>query len=304
MKRLLGAIPAGFLAVLPVVADAATPSPSPTLDQVLAAPPAGFVKVPTAGMHGRFTAADYVKGYGEQAVQAEHQVKVDGFVDGYGLTWYQKTTKRTITQFVIAFAGGAGARDFLDYEETAAKTRSTYRHANPLPGVDAFYGVHFISGSAIGDSFYFVKGNDLFGLVVYSTRDDNLKIATALASAQYTFAPASTIPSDQWPENTKPPATHPVSAPNVSGILPFLLIALLVVGLAAIGAGVAMKARRWKKAPPSVAVQMSPDGTHWWDGRGWRDSAREAPPFAQRSGDGGFWWDGHTWRPVPAPGAG
>ncbi len=302
MKRLLSAVPAGFLALLPAVAAAATPTPSPTLDQVLVAPPAGFGKVATAPMHGRFTTAQYTKDYGEQAVQAEHQLKVDGFVDGYGLQWSQKATKRTIVQWVIAFAGGAGARNFLDYEQGVRQSRTTFRRNDPLPGIDPYYGQHFVVGSAIGDVFTFVKGNDLIGVMVYSPRDDNLKIASSLASNQYNFAPPSTIPSDQWPESVKPPVTQPIAAPNLSGIVPFLLIALLVVGISAIGAGLVMKARRWKKAPPSVAVQLSPDGTHWWDGHGWRDSTREAPPFAQRSGDGGFWWDGHTWRPVPASG--
>ena len=302
MKRLLGAVPAALLALSPVVGTAATPTPSPTLDTVLVAAPAGFVKVTNAFMHGRFTTAQYTKDYGEQAVQAEHQLIVDGFVDGYGLTWSQKTTKRTIVQWVIAFAGGAGARSFLDYEQGARQARTTFKGNDPLPGVDPYYGQHFASGSSIGDIFTFVKGNDLIAAMVSSPRNDNLKIAAALATSLYNSAPPSTIPSDQWPENAKPPVTTRISPPNLTGVLPFILIAALVVGLAAIGAGLVMRVRRWRKAPPSVAVQLSPDGTHWWDGHAWRDSAREAPPFAQRSGDGGFWWDGHTWRPVPASG--
>ena len=303
MKRLLAAVPTVFLALVPAVAAAAPPSLSPTLDQVLIAPPAGFVKVATAAMHGRFTTAQYTKDYGEQAVQAEHQLKANGFVDGYGLQWSQRSTRRTIVQWAIAFTGGAGARSFLEYEQGVKQSRTSFRRNDPLPGIDPYYGQHYAISSVIGDVFAFVKGNDLIGLMVYSPRDDNLKVASPLVSNQYNFAPPSTIPSDQWPENAKQATSQPpIKAPNISGVLPFLLIALLVVGIAAIGSGLLMKARRWKRAPASVAVQLSPDGTHWWDGRGWRDSAREAPPFAQRSGDGGFWWDGHTWRPVPASG--
>jgi hypothetical protein len=57
-----------------------------------------------------------------------------------------------------------------------------------------------------------------------------------------------------------------------------------------------------RPAPPTVtatAIQLSPDGNYWWDGTRWKDSNREAPPWAQRSSDRTFWWDGRHWRPVP-----
>jgi hypothetical protein len=291
----------GLIALLPLPAAAAsTAALSPSLDQVLLAQPAGYAKVATAALHGKFTAADYTKPYAEQAVQAEHVLTGAGFVDGYGLTWTQKTTRRTLVEFVIAFTGGAGARQWLDYEQTRAKSRTTYRRADPLPGVDPFYGTHLVSGSTITDAFAFVKGNDVISVSMSSARDDKLALVTQQTMNQYYFAPVSTIPSDQWPENAKHGTPTPsFTAPNLSRVTPFLLAALALVGIIAVAAGVFMRWKRWKKAPASVALQMSPDGSHWWDGHSWRDSAREAPPFAQRSGDGGFWWDGHTWRPVP-----
>ena len=301
MKRVWRAVPICLLALMPVSAAAAsTPSPSPTLDQVLLAPPAGYAKLATGALRGKFTPADYTKAYGEQAVQAEHELKGAGFVEGYGLTWTQKTTRRTLVEFVMAFTGGAGARQWLDYEQARTKTRTSYRRAIPLPGVDPFYGAHFVSGSTITDAFAFVKGNDLIGVSMSSARDDKLALATQQTMSQYYFAPVSTIPSDQWPENASHGITNTsIPTPNLSGVTPFLLAAAAVLGAIAIAVGILVRWKRWKKAPPSVALQMSPDGSHWWDGRAWRESAREAPPFAQRSGDGGFWWDGHTWRPMP-----
>jgi len=301
VKRVWRAVPVCLLALLPwSAAAAATPSPSPTLDQVLLAVPTGYIKVATAGLHGKFTPADYTKPYGEQAVQAEHTLKGAGFVDGYGLTWTQKTTKRTLVEFVMAFTGGAGARQWLDYEQASAKSHATYRRANPLPGVDPFYGAHYVSGSAITDSFAFVKGNDVIGVSMSSAKDDKLALVTQQTMSQYYFAPVSTIPSDQWPENASHgTTTSPLPAPNLSRVAPFLLAAVAALGAIAVAVGVVMRFKRWKKAPSSVALQMSPDGSHWWDGHVWRESASEAPPFAQRSGDGGFWWDGHTWRPMP-----
>ena len=301
MKRVWRAVPIGLVALLPLSAAAATPSPSPTFDQVLLTPPAGYAKVATAALHGKFTTADYTKPYGEQAVQAEHTLKGAGFVDGYGLTWTQKTTKRTLVEFVMAFTGGAGARQWLDFEQASAKSRATYRRANPLPGVDPFYGAHFLSGSTTTDAFAFVKGNDLIGVSMSSAKDDKLALVTQQTMSQYYFAPVSTIPSDQWPENASHGTTSPTSlpTPNLSRVAPFLLAAVAVLGAIAVAVGLFMRRKSWKKAPASVALQMSPDGSHWWDGRTWRESAREAPPFAQRSGDGGFWWDGRTWRPMP-----
>lgn len=45
---------------------------------------------------------------------------------------------------------------------------------------------------------------------------------------------------------------------------------------------------------------LSPHGTRWFDGAGWRDVVEAVPPGAPRSEDGGHWWDGQGWRPVPA----
>jgi hypothetical protein len=300
VKRLACALPLGVVALLPLVAAAASPSPSPSLDGILLAPPAGYVAVTTARLHGHFTAEQYTNHYGTQAVQAEHALKGAGFVEGYGMTWTQKSTRRTLVEFVIAFTGGAGARTWLSYEQAADQSKAAYKHADPLPGIDPFYGGHFVSGASISDAFSFVKGNDMLGVAFVSPKNDVLGLATTQAKNQYDAAPSATIPTDQWPENaSKPGAVAPPAIPNLSGVLPFLLAGGLVIGVVAVASGLLLRWRRWKGAPRSVALQLSPDGSHWWDGRAWRESAREAPPFAQRSGDGGYWWDGHTWRPVP-----
>lgn len=49
-------------------------------------------------------------------------------------------------------------------------------------------------------------------------------------------------------------------------------------------------------------IQMSPEGTEWWDGDEWRDVRTATPPTAQRSDDGKWWWDGSAWHEVaPTP---
>jgi hypothetical protein len=303
VKKLVGSVPVALLALFPLVATAAAPpTPSPSLDQILLAPPAGYLPVATTPIKGRFTATQYTSHYGEQAVQAEHALKGAGFVDGYGMTWTQKSTRRVLVEFVIAFSGGAGARSWLAYEEAADKAKPAWKKSNPLPGIDPYYGGHFVSGATTSDLFEFVKGNDLFSVGFYSPKNDVLALATTQATNQYGAAPSSTIPTDQWPENATRPAPTSgaaVSLPNMSGVLPYLLAMTLAIGLLAVAAGMFLRWTRWRSAPRSLAIQLSPDGSHWWDGRTWHESAREAPPFAQRSGDGGYWWDGHSWRPVP-----
>jgi hypothetical protein len=301
MRLRLG-VTVGLLALFPLGAAAASPTPSPSLDQVLLAPPAGYLPVATAPIKGRFTAAQYASHYGEAAVQAEHALKGAGFVDGYGMTWTQKSTRRVLVEFVIALAGGAGARSWLSYEEAADKAKAAWKKSNPLPGIDPYYGGHFVSGATTSDVFEFVKGNDLFSVGFYSPKNDVLALATAQATSQFNAAPTSTISTDQWPENATrpaPAAAASVSLPNISGVVPYVLAVIFVIGVLAVAAGLFLRWMRWRSAPRSMAVQLSPDGSHWWDGRAWHESAREAPPFAQRSGDGGYWWDGRTWRPVP-----
>jgi hypothetical protein len=305
VKRLVLVLATAGLAVAPLPATAASPSPSPSLQEILIGPPAGYAPVTTARLHGRFTTDQYTNQFGEKAVQAEHNLKTAGFVDGYGLTWTQKSTHRTLVELVIAFRGGAGARDWLSYEEAAAKAGPGYKHANAMPGIDPYFGSHSVAGRYYSDSFFFVKGNDMLAVTFLSLKNDVLALATTQARHLYDAAPAATIPTDQWPENAaKAGPVQAPSLPNLFGVLPFLLGGGLVVGAAALAAGLFLRSTRWKGAPRSMATQLSPDGSHWWDGRAWHDSAREVPPFAQRSGDGGFWWDGHTWRPVSPQTAG
>jgi len=307
VNRLVCAISVVAMALLPLTAGAApSPSPSPSLDQLLLAPPAGYAPLVNNAypLRGKFTATQYASHYGEQAVQVEHALTVDGFVDAFGKTWWQKSTKRVLVESVIAFSGGAGARSWLASQQAIDQAKKSYKRANPLPGIDPYYGGHYIASTMLSDVFVFVKGNDMFTVGFYSPKNDVLALANTQTKAQYDAAPSSTIPTDQWPENAPKPGglvpTPSVSLPNLSGVLPYVLAVVLVLGVLALGAGLFLRRGKWKGAPKSMAAQLSPDGTHWWDGRAWHDSAREVPPFAQRSGDGGYWWDGHAWRPVPA----
>jgi hypothetical protein len=285
-------------------AAASTPSPSPSLDKVLAAPPGSdFTELTTGVLHGEFTAHDWAttNASGSDATETEKTLTKDGFVDGYGKTWAQASAGHAMIEAVMAFTGGQGARKALTSLEASDKSDKTYKHADTASGIDPYYGAHFAdtSSNTVGDLFVFVKGNDVFFVILASQKDDVLTVATNQAKAQYAAAPASTIPTADWPENASSPTS------GSSATLGFGIIAAIIVVV--VIAVVFLVMRRRGAATPAMmgavggagGVQLSPDGNYWYDGQTWRDAAHEAPPAAQRSSDGTLWWDGRTWRPVP-----
>lgn len=305
-RSILASVFAMVMAMLQPAGTLAAPTPSPGLDGLLAAPPAGYTAVTSGSFHGRFTASDYVAPYRETAQAALGVLQRDGFVDGYGLTWTQRSTGRVLVEFVIALEGGSGAKDWLAYEKASDLGHPEFKHADTVAGIDPYYGVHLVSTSPafVTDAFSFVKGNDMFGVGFVSPNDDVASLASTQVKLQYDSAPASTIPPAQWPENATSPQT--VSTFDLGGIVKTVLIlTIILIAIFGVTAGVVMLVRRARPLAPTPVVtgptlnQMSPDGNLWWDGQRWVDSSVEAPPFAQRTGDGAFWWDGFSWRAVP-----
>jgi hypothetical protein len=306
VSRLMGAAAISLLALAPLAASA-SPTPSPTLDTVLAAAPGGYTELTTSPLfHGSFTAHDYAQATGSSKADAiEETLNHLGFVDGYGKTWIHQATRRVLVEAVMAFTGAKGARSWLTAAEAGDKTDATYDHSDSISGIDPYYGAHFkySSNSSVGDVFSFVKGNDVFVVGFVSVKDDVLNLATTQTKTQYDSAPKETIPSSQWPENASSGGSFPVLAAGLVG----LLVVLAVVGV------LALALRRRGTLTPAMAgaaggmgsppigglVQMSGDGNYWWDGQTWRDASHEVPPTAQRSGDGALWWDGQKWHPVP-----
>lgn len=332
VNRLALAAAIALAALTPLTASA-TPSPSPSLDTVLAKPPADFTELTTSTLHGEFTAHDWATSNsstgsgGVSPTETENTLKSDGFIDGYGKTYVQTAQTHALIEAIMAFSGGQGAKSALTSLEKSDKSDPSYKHADTISGIDNYYGAHFedTSTSTIGDLFVFSKGNDVFLIVAASTKDDVLSLATSQATAQFSSAPDSTIPTSQWPENVSP-------AGGGGGLLGGVIIAVIIGIVIAIGVFV-MRSRRRVAAPAGVftpmtgypmgappesavpqsapmqaapmaagGVQMSDDGYYWWDGQTWKDASAEAPPQAQRSADGTQWFDGKNWRPVPQQG--
>jgi len=336
VKRLALAVTVALFALTPLVASA-TPSPSPSLDTVLAKPPADFTELTTSTLHGEFSAHDWATSNSSSGgsstvspTETENTLNSDGFLDGYGKTYVQTSQSHALIEAIMAFKGGEGAKSALTSLEKSDKSDPSYKHADTISGIDNYYGAHVAdtSTSTVIDLFVFSKGNDVFLIVAASTKDDVLSLATSQAKSQFDSAPSSTIPTSQWPENATPAASAGGSA------LTFVILAGVI--LVVIGAVVyVMRSRRRVAAPvggftpmsgypmavppgspmtesppmqaapaPASAVQMSDDGYYWWDGQTWKDASLAAPPQAQRSADGTQWFDGKTWRPVPQGGEG
>lgn len=304
VNRLLHAFPAVTLATL-VLSSAvgASPSPSPSLDQVLISPPAGYTELTSSQLHGQFDAHGWATtvATGSDAAATENTLKHDGFVDGFGKTWAQPGAGRALIEAVMAFNGGQGARKALTALEASDKADVSYKHADTVPGIDSYYGAHLEDSatSTYGDLFVFLKGNDVFFVILASQKDDVLTLASIQAKAQYDAAPAITIPTSQWPENVSR-TSFPVAA--IGAVAGVLVVVGVVVGILALRRRVASPipvAAGAAYGAVTAALQFSQDGNYWWDGQAWRDASREVPPSAQRTSDGTLWWDGRTWRPVP-----
>ncbi|HSS93465.1 MAG TPA: hypothetical protein VLR46_05670 [Candidatus Dormibacteraeota bacterium] len=304
LLRLTFALVCATVALQPVGVFAAS-SPSPPLNGILAKPAADYVETdPTVPgvFEGSFDAATFVAKTGANDAPAVQQtLRHDGFVDGYWRTWVQKTTRHVLVEMVVAFSGGDGAKSWLTAAELTDKADPNYQHPMSISGIDAYYGAHFFyqANKNYGDVFAFVKGNDYFGVIAVSAKDDLGTTATDQTRAQFESAPDYTIPPAQWPSSNT--TTHTLAYYAGFSLIPVLIFVVIVGGVLFI----VLRGRRRRYAAvamsgiPASGVQMSPDGGYWWDGRGWRDAMREVPPTAQRSADGHFWWDGGQWRPVP-----
>jgi hypothetical protein len=307
VRRSAAVVFATALALVPFTVRA-TSTPNPSLETVLAAPPASdFAELAASPLHGKFTAHDWanLSGNSDDAAQTEATLNRDGFVDGFGKTWSQPSSGHALIEAVMAFSGGRGAQAALTGMEASDKSDATYKNADTVSGIQPYYGAHFVAstGDVIEDFFAFVKGNDIFGIAFVSSQDDVLADATRQVQAQYSNAPGSTIPTSQWPENaSRLPTSLPIGVFGaaigfvviVSGLVVFLLLRPRTPHVPAY----AMAADTAAVTPADP--QMSPDGSYWWDGQSWQDASQSAPPEAQRSPDGAYWWDGRSWRLMPA----
>lgn len=297
VKRRLYSATIALLALAPASALAA--SPSPGLDTVLTAAPAGYTAPITSEFNGHMTANQFSQSW-TNSNRSVTELNNDGFVDAYGRAVGDPGSGRIMVEFVIAFGGQSGALRFMGIDHVESTADPAYQHEDSAGGLGPYYyGFHGAQSSpALAvDAFEFVKGNDMFGVGFFSSRDDVLALAVAQAKKQYEAAPASTISPNDWPENQAPPGT----GSGFAGLGQGVIIGIVVIGALVVAAAFfVMRRNEGRSTKPAVTQEMTADGNFWWNGTAWIATTDYAPPWAQRSPDGAFWWDGQRWRPMPA----
>ena len=187
----------------------AAPTPAVSLDGLLAPPPsAGYVADTEANgtRLGSFDAAEYA-GYlaGSNDSKLTTTLSQDGFEGGFGASWTEQTTGRGLVELVVAFAGGKGARSWLNTAEALARENDHYNGSLTVFGIGQYYGVRYADASepAYADVVSFTKGNDFFTVGFISNADDLGAAAATQAKKQFDFAPDDSIPPALWPENLR-----------------------------------------------------------------------------------------------------
>ena len=220
-----------FLAFATLV-TAATPAPSPSLDTLLAPPPAGYVEdtESTGQPIGEFDARSYAAYLGSDDPSPRlTELGRDGFVKGYGKSWSDQNTGRGLAEFVVAFSGGAGARRWLASTEAADKKDDLYKGTIAVSGLGTSFGIRYVDDANRGeaDVVTFVKGNDYFLVGLVSGGEDLSQPAIAQARTQFAFAPGESIPSAQWPENTRSFPFLPVFAVFFAAAVAITIVTVL-----------------------------------------------------------------------------
>jgi hypothetical protein len=245
--------------------------------------PSGYTAQTSSALSGNFTSHNLSSAWGTKAAAAQTALEQDGFVDGYGITVVNHTVHHRLVEYIVAFAGGQGAMNWLSFAEAGDKADPTYQHSDSISGIDSYYGEHnAYPSNDVSDAFVFVKGNDFFVVGFESTQDDVLNLAITRAKNQYDSAPNSTIPAAQWPENAKAASASQGASQDAAfalgGLIADAIIALLVVGVILLVVGLVIRFRRGRTLTAAVPLEM--------------------PAGVQISPDGGYWWDGEQWRPV------
>jgi len=227
-----------------------TPTPSPHLSQVLAAPPSTGYRELASNMpgilEGPFDAGTYASIGGLDAQSTINTLAKDGFVSGFGRAWVQQSPARVMVEIVVAFTGGNGAKQWLQQSHSADMTDPTFQHSITVEGIESYYGARMSdSSSYFADAFLFVKGNDGFLVSTISSVDDLGDSAAAQTRVQYRHAPPYTIPPSGWPGAKSSRFTIANAAALAPVVTEWLVAGAALWWLALIGT---RRLRRWRTA--------------------------------------------------------
>jgi hypothetical protein len=219
----------GLALVQAIPAEASTPT---DLGAILApAPSSDYIEpLPSSSIYleGSFDAqrfARWVTAINRSDMSAlATDLKTYGFTRGYARSWLMPGKDYLLEEFVFEFDADAGATRWLRQEGSDTLLMKEYR--GPLPGASALpFGWTArvsIDGPNGADRVGFASGNDVYEISFESTMDDLTALALKQGQAQYSLAPARSVP---------PAASQAISAPSGVPFLP-VLTAIRWMGMA------------------------------------------------------------------------
>jgi hypothetical protein len=238
LPRLLCVIAVGAITMLQSATVMAAPSPTPSLDGILLAPPGtGFVEaaLSTPGIfEGPFDSAGYADiTASADAANAKQTLDLDGFLSGFGRSWVSPSGDHGYIEAVMAFAGAKGAKTWLSQSELASKAQIAYQHAITISGIGTYYGARLAdaTSSVFADQYFFIKGNDTFIVSTISLADDLATTAAIQAKRQYDSAPPYSVPPAQWPESKTSNLALNAAKLNGAAVAGILIVGLIVTTL-------------------------------------------------------------------------
>jgi hypothetical protein len=209
----------------------------------------------------------------------------------------QQTTGLVLVEGAYEFKLDSGARDYFAASKTGDAANKDFQGFFDAGSLNPAYGARFLTTDGFpSDAVVFVKGNLVLVVVMGNRSGVDSAAVLSQARAQYSLAPAHTLPQPSAPRGSS--SFHTNVSPVALGLFTGLVLVLaLIVGLVAL-----LTQRRAVHGAAAAAVlsmTLSGDGRHWWNGSTWHDTEGSAPPGAQRSPDGAYCYDGTSWRLVP-----
>ena len=276
MRRVVGLV-AMLLVAAPVGVAAA--SPSPTLDlsvlgtTLAGAPDPGWVEqIPRNNiLQGQFDAARYVDvGWTEQSVRdtIRNRLLGDGFIGGYGRSFYKKSLDGWIVEDVAAFPDASRARSFWAWSKDYfhdPDNSSTVVDTPTIP--DSFGDAYTGDQNWHGIDIRFPKATYVFTVTAGSYSAQMPALAKAQAIAVYDYAPSY---------NVLPASASLVAARGsmLGPAIAVLEVVALVAGLICVVGMLALVVLSARRRRPQPQTSVSPDGNYWWDGAGWQSMSR------------------------------
>jgi hypothetical protein len=268
--RRAGALMATLLALIPVTAGAATVDPA-LLRGALSDPLDGaFVEAGVAAdtLEGPFDAITFTKvEYTDADLQKsiQERLKYDGFITGYGRTFYKEAADAWLVEDVFAFGSASDATSYWGWDSAGLRESTYTTRVVDTTAIPTSLGAEYLLDGFHGTEIRFARGNDVYEVMIGTSSDYMTAAAIAQAVRVRSDAPANSLP----PSAQREAHPGPIFIRNVSYGLGVLLAVALGLSVIAGTVVIVLLVRRSRRSTAPSAL-LSADGQYWWDGQAWR----------------------------------